>query len=206
MRFWGFARRGQAMYSFFKILLGILFKLFFRCQIIGQENIPKQGGVIIAANHLSFWDPPLIGTFMPRPIHFMAKEELFKVPIFGWIIRQLNAFPVRRGAADRTAIRTAINTLEGGSCMGLFPEGTRSKNGLLGSAEPGLAMIAVKSGAAIVPTAIIGTNKIFKNGLFPSLELRFGKPIYIDKQKADKENMEKISNLVMTEIAILLDQ
>ncbi|GBG54965.1 1-acyl-sn-glycerol-3-phosphate acyltransferase [Sporomusaceae bacterium FL31] len=194
------------MYSFFKNFLGIIFKLFFRCQIIGQENIPKQGGVIIAANHLSFWDPPLIGTFMPRPIHFMAKEELFKVPIFGWVIKKLNAFPVRRGAADRTAIRTAINTLEAGSCLGLFPEGTRSKNGLLGPAEPGLSMIAVKAGAAIVPTAIIGTNKIFNNGFFPLIELRFGKPIYVNKEKADKENMEKISNQIMAEIALLLDQ
>ncbi len=194
------------MYSFLKIVLIIIFRLLFRCKITGQENIPQQGGVLIASNHISLWDPPLIGAFMHRPIHFMAKEELFKNPLFSWIIRQLNAFPVRRGTADRNAIRTAIELLEKGQCLGLFPEGTRSKNGLLGPAEPGVAMIALKAGATIVPTAIIGTNKVLKDSLFPKFELRFGKPIRLNKEKADKENLEKISKMIMTEIAILIEK
>ncbi|MEG6585692.1 lysophospholipid acyltransferase family protein [Dendrosporobacter sp. 1207_IL3150] len=190
------------MYSFFKIVLILIFKTIFRCKVSGQENIPKQGGLIIASNHISLWDPPLIGAFMPRPVHFMAKEELFTSPVFSWVIRQLNAFPVRRGTADRNAIRTAISIVENGKCLGLFPEGTRSKSGELGQAEPGLAMIAIKAGAAIVPTAIIGTNS---KELFPQFEIRFGKPIFLDKNKADKDGINKISDAIMSEIKNLLD-
>lgn len=193
------------MYNLLKPFLFILFKLVFRCRITGQENIPKAGGVVIAANHLSLWDPPLIGTFVPRPIHFMAKKELFELPVLGWIIRQLNAFPVRRGAADRTAIRTAIAILEGGRCLGLFPEGTRSKDGSLGQAEQGMAMIAAKAGAVIVPAAILGTNRVFSNTLLPRFEIRFGKPIALHKEKVDKERLDNLTNQVMTEISLLLD-
>lgn len=192
------------MYKLIKLLLFILFKLGFRCRITGRENIPQAGGVIIAANHLSLWDPPLLATFVPRPVHFMAKEELFSIPGLGWIIRRLNAFPVRRGAADRTAIRTAIAILEGGACLGLFPEGTRSKDGSLGPAEQGVALIAAKAGAIIVPAAIIGTNKSFAGWRLPRFELRFGSPVVLPKEKADKERLDKISNQVMTEIGRLL--
>lgn len=194
------------MYSFLKIIFKLVFTLLFRCRVTGQENIPQQGGVLIAANHLSLWDPPFIGTFMNRPVHFMAKEELFKNPLFSWVIKQLYAFPVRRGAADRNAIRTAIQLLESGQCLGLFPEGTRSKNGILGPAELGAAMIALKAGATVVPTAIIGTNQFLRGSLFPRFELRFGKPLYLDKEKADKENLEKISKKIMNEIAILIEK
>lgn len=192
------------MYKLLKLFLFILFKLLFRCRVTGQENIPQAGGVIIAANHLSLWDPPFLATFVPRPIHYMAKEELFAIPGLGWIIRRLNAFPVRRGAADRTAIRTAIAILEGGECLGLFPEGTRSKDGSLGPAEQGVALIAAKAGAIIVPAAIIGTNKGFGDWCLPRFELRFGSPVVLPKGKADKERLDKISNQVMTEIGCLL--
>ena len=193
------------MYSFIKTVLYYFFKLFFRYEILGAENIPVSGGAIIAANHISLWDPPVVGAGATRPIHFMAKEELFAVPPLKWIITKINAFPVRRGAADRTAIRYAINLLKNGEVLGLFPEGTRSKTGMLGKPEPGIAMIAIKAGVPIIPTAIIGTNKVGKNGcLFPKFIIKYGKPIVVNEEKTDKEAMENLGKIIMQEISSLL--
>lgn len=183
----------------------MLFKLLFCLKIIGRENIPCQGGAIIAANHISLLDPPTIGISMPRYIHFMAKEELFKYPIFNWVIRKLKAFPVKRGTADRAALRTAINILESGEILGLFPEGTRSKTGVLGKPEPGLAMIAAKTGVPIIPTAVIGTAD-FSKTLFPKFKVKFGKPIPVDKGRTDRESLDRLSQTLMEEIARLIEE
>lgn len=193
------------MYDFLKLIILVFVKLVFCLEIYGQSNIPKKGGAIIASNHISLLDPPVIGVSMQRYVHFMAKEELFKYPGFNWIITQLKAFPVRRGMADRTAIRTAINLLESGEVVGLFPEGTRSKTGVLGKPEPGLAMIAVKTGTPIIPTAIIGTAD-FSKKLLPKFKVKFGKPIEVEKGKTDKESLDKISQSLMCEIARLIEE
>lgn len=195
------------MYSAIKAILYYFFKLVFRYEMMGTENIPAKGGVIIAANHISLWDPPAVGAGLTRPIHFMAKEELFAIPVFKWIITKMNAFPVRRGAADRTAIRYAINLLKDGEVLGLFPEGTRSKTGILGKPEPGIAMIALKAGVPIVPAAIIGTNQVGKAGcILPKFIIKYGKPIIIEQGKNDKETMEQLSVKIMQEISCLLKE
>ena len=195
------------MYSFFKTVLYYFFTVFFRFKIIGAEHLPASGGVIIAANHISLWDPPVIAAACSRSIHFMAKEELFTIAVFKWLITKLQAFPVRRGTADRTAIRHAISLLKNGEILGAFPEGTRSKAGELGKPEPGIAMIALKAGVPIVPAAIIGTNKAFENGcIFPQFIVKFGKPIIINEEKTDKQMLEKISNTIMQKISCLLKE
>ena len=194
------------MYELLRFFFTILFSSVFRWRTSGIENVPA-GGVIIAANHISLWDPPVIGTALPRKVHFMAKEELFANPVFGWIISKLGAFPVKRGAADRTAIRTALRLLENGSILAIFPEGTRSKDGKLGSPEAGLALLALKSGVPIVPAAIIGTNKIFRdNQVLPKFQVIFGKPILLNRDIAGKESMEIMSTQVMAEISQLLQK
>ncbi|MBP2633957.1 MAG: plsC [Firmicutes bacterium] len=194
------------LYDFVRVVLIAIFRYGFRCKVVGSDNIPKQGGVIIAANHLSLWDPPLAATFVPRYIHFMAKEELFKIPILGYIIRKLHSFPVRRGASDRAAIRTAITLLNDGHCLGLFPEGTRSKTGTIRKAEPGLALIALKAGVPVVPTAVIGTNKIMSKGSFlPKLEVRYGKPIQFVSDQTDKVALQEFSQKIMDEIEKLMN-
>jgi 1-acyl-sn-glycerol-3-phosphate acyltransferase len=194
------------VYELLRFFFFILFSSVFRWRTSGIENVPA-GGVIIAANHISLWDPPVIGTALPRKVHFMAKEELFANPVFGWIISKLGAFPVKRGAADRTAIRTALRLLESGSILAIFPEGTRSKDGKLGSPEAGLALLALKSGVPIVPAAIIGTNKIFRdNQVLPKFRVIFGKPILLNRDIAGKESMEIMSTQVMAEISQLLQK
>lgn len=195
------------MYSVIRVFLYYFFKIIFRCKIIGTGHIPSHGGAIIASNHVSLFDPPVVGTAFTRPIHFMAKEELFAVPILGWFFTKLNAFPVRRATADRAAIRHAINLLENGELLGLFPEGTRSLTDKLGKPEPGLAMIALKAGVPVIPTAVIGTNKVGKDGhLLPRFTVKFGRPIVVTREKADKETMENLSNQVMQEISMLLEE
>jgi len=156
----------------------LLFRLLFRLRISGLENVP-QGGAIIAPNHQSFWDIPLVGLALAgRRTHFMAKSELFRNPLFAWIIRTLLAFPVRRGAPDRTAIRYAISILKQGELLTIFPEGTRSKTGELKAAEAGLTLIAARAQAPIVPVGIKGTRQMFsRENFFPQVEIRFGVPL-----------------------------
>lgn len=195
------------MYNLVRGLFCFIFSVVFRWRIVGIENIPAAGGAIIAANHISNWDPPVIGTAVNRPMHFMAKEELFRNAILRKIISKLGAFPVKRGAADRNAIRTAMSLLEEGNLVGLFPEGTRSKSGMLGEPEQGLAMIAIKTGAVVIPTAVIGTNKVFSSNYWlPRFEVRFGKPIPVARGKATKEDIAEVSSLIMREIDALLKQ
>ncbi|WP_094602810.1 1-acyl-sn-glycerol-3-phosphate acyltransferase [Sporomusa silvacetica DSM 10669] len=194
------------MYKLLRIFFAIIFSLVFRWRTSGTENIPA-GGVIIAANHISLWDPPVVGTALSRKAHFMAKEELFTNPVFGWLISRLGAFPVKRGAGDRTAIRTALTLLKNDSILVIFPEGTRSKDGKLGAPEAGLALLALKAGVPVVPAAILGTNKLFHDGnLLPKFQVIFGKPIIFNRDNAGKENMEEMSIRVMTEISHLLEK
>lgn len=193
---------------FYKLLMcltQILFGILFRPAVFGKENVPMDGPVIMAANHLSNWDPPFAGTYMPRPVAYMAKEELFKPAICGWIISQLYAFPVKRGAADRAAIKTAIGILKQGLCLGVFPEGHRSKDGKLGKAEAGVSLLAAMSKAPVVPTAIIGTNKIFANGgMLPKLQIIFGEPMFFEGKHNDKAALEDFSKKIMENIEKLI--
>ena len=185
-----------------------IFRLFFRLQIHGTENIPQHGSIILASNHLSLIDPPLIGCALRRPVRFMAKEELFAYPLFGTIIKELGAFPVRRGSADRQAIKMGLSILDEGGAMAMFPEGTRSKNGELGKPMPGVLMLAAKSGATIVPVALRGTNELSFHNWFPRFFIRFGTPYQLpdvfSRQELDEQGvvlMEKIRQLQLAEQA-----
>lgn len=205
MKFYDCVRRECVLYSLVRYLIAAIFLLLFRWKITGAHHLPKHGGVIVASNHISNFDPLIIGTAIPRRIHFMAKEELFQNPILRTIIQWLGAFPVKRGAADRTAIRTAMDLLNNGKVVGLFPEGTRSRTGELSSAEPGLAMIAARTGSVVVPAAIIGANNVLRNGsLLPQFRVIFGEPIAVEKGKASKEELEKLTGKIMQEIQIIL--
>ena len=141
-----------------------------------------------------------------KVIHFMAKQELF-VPVLGSIYRTLGAFPVRRGAADRNAIKYGIDLLLADKVLAIFPEGTRSKNGQLGKAEPGALMMAGKARAVIVPTAVSGTNLRSSGRIWPKVKVKFGKPIYfLEDESVTKEVIIRMTDELMNEIQALLDK
>ena len=154
---------------------------YFHVQVQGLERVPPRGPVILAINHLSMLDPILVGAVMPRVVHFMAKQELFRYPLLGWLLRRLHAFPVRRGQADREALARALDLLRAGEVVGIFPEGTRSADGQLLPLQGGTAFLALKSGAAVIPVAIAGTHRAMPRGaLWPRrvrVQIRIGEPV-----------------------------
>jgi 1-acyl-sn-glycerol-3-phosphate acyltransferase len=163
------------MYLFFRQLFRIMFRLFYRWKITGRENVPLSGGAIIAPNHISWFDPPAAGSALKRPLYFMAKKELFDIPVFGRGIKQTNAFPVKRGSQDMTAMRNAFSLLESGRLLLMFPEGTRSKDGNLGKARAGAGMVACNAKVPLIPVKIENTDKMLK---FKKIKITFGAPIY----------------------------
>ena len=189
------------LYRILRTLFPIFFRLLFRAKVAGLENMPKEGPVILAANHMSNWDPPFLACFLPRTVSYMAKQELFENPIFSAAIRSCYAFPVKRGAADLNAIKTAIQLLKDGHCLALFPEGTRSATGDVGRAEAGVGLIAARTRAPVVPAAISGTNLIFSGKkLLPTLSLRYGEPVYFKGNAKNKEDLEAFSQSILDEI------
>lgn len=191
------------IYAVCKVILKIIFKIFIRLEVHGTENIPKNGPVVVASNHLSLLDPPVIGTAASRKVHFMAKQELF-VPILGYIYKILGAFPVKRGGADRAAIKHGIEILQSNKVLAIFPEGTRSKTGKLGKAEPGALMMASKANAVIVPTCVIGTDIKRCGKLWPKVKVCFGKPLYFpENEPVTKELLKTMTDQLMEEIAKL---
>ena len=194
------------LYRFSQIVFRLLFYTVFRTRVYGRENIPKEGAVILAANHASTIDPPLMASLIERPVSYMAKIELFENPIFGAAIRRCHAFPVKRGASDRGAIKAAVTVLKEGHMLGLFPEGTRSKTGELQKAEAGIALIASMTGAPIVPVAILNSHRIFANGgLLPQLRIMYGAPISFQGDRKSKEALDAFSAEIMAHIERMRD-
>lgn len=154
------SRIDAMLYRLSIFILSVFFRFTGGVTLIGTENIPRTGGVILAANHISYLDPPVVGCYLKRQVHYMAKEELFRSPLLGAWMRWVGTFPVRRGTADRKALKHAIDLLIRGKVICIFPEGTRSPDGKLQAPELGIGLIALKSGAPIVPAAIIGTDKV----------------------------------------------
>ena len=181
-------------------------------EIIGAANIPASGPVILAPNHRTNADPPYISLATSRQMHFMAKEELFRVPVFGRIFRGVEAFPVKRGTADRAALRHAIELLKQGRVVTIFPEGTRSPDLSLQEAEKGFALIARQSGAVIVPILLEGTERILPKGSSRfrrgHVKVTIGPPLALDtimaaKPDGQKDALEWIGSVTMRAIGSL---
>ena len=193
------------LYSIVRGFLRFIF-YFLGLKAEGLENLPKSGPFIIAANHVSNWDPIVVALVLKRPVYFMGKKALFKYRIMAVICTALHAFPVKRGVPDRTAIRRALQVLEEGKVLGIFPEGARNTTGDM-KALPGVAMIALKSGVPVVPVACLGTRHTLPCGWIDPLQVRVGPPIYnseIPEQGTKSARMERFSEEIMNKINVLL--
>lgn len=193
----------KSFYWFAYWVVRIYLKIFRGLTIYGLENFPKTGPVVVAGNHVSNFDPPVLGVSLNRPCRFLAKKELFLNSFSGGILRALGAFPIDRGKADLEAIKTSIRVLKEGEPLMVFPEGTRHKPGQLGQAQPGIVNIAIKGQASILPCALTNTH-----GGRP-IVVRIGKLIDLSsyfERKISKEEAEELANRIMEEIAKLLEQ
>ncbi|MDX2257188.1 MAG: lysophospholipid acyltransferase family protein [Pseudanabaenaceae cyanobacterium bins.39] len=176
-------RGNLLLYRMFKwLIVRPLLFLFYQERIYGSAHVPLQGKLIVVSNHASDFDPLIVGSCMGRPVAFMAKEELFKIPFISQAITAFGAYPVKRGAGDRAALRSAIDSINGGWATGIFLQGTRTIDGKITEPKLGAAMIAVKTQAPFLPVSIWGTEKILPKGrkfpkLFQPVTVRIGEPI-----------------------------
>jgi 1-acyl-sn-glycerol-3-phosphate acyltransferase len=158
-----------------------LYRILFRGRTSGNRNVPTEGALVVVANHGSHLDPPLLGHALGRPVAFMAKAELFRVPLLGSIIRACGAYPVQRGASDREAIRVATARLAQGWATGVFIDGTRQLNGRVNQPQAGAALLAARAGVPLLPVAIVNSHRAMGAGrswprLVP-IHIRIGQPI-----------------------------
>ncbi len=183
---------------FLLILVQGFIRLIFRIRVHGKENMPKEGALIVALNHKSAWDAVLGITLLPRCLHFMAKKELFTFKPLGVILKWAGAFPVSRGTSDLSAIKTSLALLRAGHALAMFPEGRRVHQGEERNVKAGVAMIAEKTGAPVVPVAIAGRYR-----LFARIDVYIGKPVFVKSEDGSKltgEQLQKISEDLMANI------
>ncbi len=184
-----------------------IYKFVFRGQLIGRENIPQQDTFIMVANHGSLFDPPLLGHALGRNISFMAKSELFKIPLLGLVIKACGAYPVKRGIADKNTIKTACKKLSDNNCIGIFIDGTRQKNGRVNKPKQGAALLAFKNQKLLLPVAIVNSHKLIKFKFcipfFSKIVIKVGKPIQ-PPQKSSRNDLNSVTILLQDNINNLI--
>ena len=184
-----------------------IYKFVFRGQLIGRENIPQKNSFIMVSNHGSLLDPPLLGHALGRNISFMAKAELFKIPLLGFIIKACGAYPVKRGIADKNTIKTACKKLSNDNSIGIFIDGTRQKNGRVNKPKQGAALLAFNNQKLLLPVAIVNSHRLIRFRcfipLFSKIVIKVGKPVQ-PPQSSSRHDLnsvtmhlqEKINNLI----------
>lgn len=191
---------------------------FFRWTIYHRERVPLEGPVILASNHASFLDPPLVGTPIHREINYLARESLFHVPFVGWLIRQWNSVPVDRDGGGGRGLKAILNRLKKGGAIILFPEGTRTSTGDLLPARSGIGLTVIKSTAPVVPVRIFGSYEAFNRHMkiprffIRKVEVKYGEPLFFEKLRAEaktcskdrlKEIYQEVADELMRQIAAL---
>ena len=188
----------MTFYKLLQILFTVVFKIIYKIEIIGIENIPIKGRAIICSNHISNIDPIILSVVSNRPISYMAKKELFNNKLFGTILSKLYVIPVDRGNTDLAAIRKSLNVLKNEQVLGIFPEGTRVKKMDLNSAKPGISLIAIKAKSPVIPIFIEANYKLFSH-----IRVNIGKPICLDDyydKKLNTNNHKDISKNILKSI------
>jgi len=190
-----------------KLFVLPIYKFVFRGHLIGIENIPQKNAFIMVSNHGSLLDPPLLGHALGRNISFMAKAELFKIPLLGFIIEACGAYPVKRGIVDKNTIKTACKKLSNDNCIGIFIDGTRQKNGRVNRPKQGAALLAFKNQKLLLPVAIVNSHRLirfkFFLPLFSKIVIKVGEPVQ-PPQSSSRDDLnsvtlhlqDKINNLI----------
>ncbi|HUZ49282.1 MAG TPA: lysophospholipid acyltransferase family protein [Candidatus Dormibacteraeota bacterium] len=177
-------------------------RILWRAQATGVEHVPLDGPLIVACNHVSYLDPPVMGSFCPRQIHFMAKKQLFDIPVLGAAIRAVGAYPVDREGTPTAAIKRSVEVLRTGGCIGIFPEGTRNLEGDV-EARQGVALLASLGKAPVVPACIVGSNHARSLG---KIKVAFGTPLRLPSdRKATRDDLAKFTDDVMSAIRALAE-
>lgn len=193
------------LYNFAKFVFYLYYRLFYRVTISGAENIPAKGPVLLYANHPSTMDMFALAVFMRRKVHYMAKIELFRNPILAFLLKRIGAFPVNRGKGDVGSVKTVFKLLEQGKVVGMFPEGTRTPKKDPAKRKAGAAMLALHSGAPIVPAAIQWPSKELS-----TLKLVFGEPFVLasktEGEHKPKEELMEATNEIIDKIYSLIGQ
>jgi 1-acyl-sn-glycerol-3-phosphate acyltransferase len=198
-------------------ITGIVLAIVGPARIEGLENVPRQGGFILVANHASNLDPPTLGWAVGykagRVVHFMAKDEMRRWPVLGWLASQAGVFFVRRGEANMAAQRTVVGLLASGDAVAIFPEGSRSRDGTLGRPKLGAALLAMRSGAPVLPVAIAGSHRLLPRGSWrvrrSTITVRIGEPFELPRRPNgwfDRGELATESERVMRVIAALLPE
>jgi 1-acyl-sn-glycerol-3-phosphate acyltransferase len=191
------------VYQLVRLFLLAIFKIFFRIKINGKEKLPDQGPVIVMSNHISAFDPPLLAAIFSRPVRFMAKKELFENPIIRFVLFLADAFPVDRSKNDITAVKKAFSILKDQEVLGLFPEGTRHQEGKLGDPKAGSVMLAIKSGAPILP---VGIKNVKKDG---RITINIGQKFTMEQfssKKLSKDERKKAAQFIKNKIQKEIDK
>ena len=191
-----------------QVIIFPIYKLLFRGILIGRENIPKKGSFILVSNHGSLLDPPFLGHAVGRNISFMAKSELFRIPLLGFIIKACGAYPVKRGVADKTTIKIACEKLSNNNSIGIFLDGTRQKDGRVNKPKQGAALLAFKNQKLLLPVAIINSHRLvrlrFFIPFFTKIVIKVGKPIN-PPEGASKNELGVMTNYLQKSINNMLD-
>lgn len=188
------------LYGSARLTIECILRLVWRASATGRENVPLHGPLIVAANHVSYLDPPLLGAFCPRRISYMAKKELFDIPIFGNALRSVGAYPVSRDGSARAAIKRSLDVLQSGGAIGIFPEGTRNLDGSA-DVHNGVALLASMADCPVVPAALSGTANARK---LARMHVTYGEPMRLPAgRKATREDLHAFSDEVMRAIRAL---
>ena len=196
-----------------KIVLTILFHGYLRMAVEGEDNVPSTGSFLLVSNHLSNLDPFAIGIACHRKVHFLGKQEIFRIPVLSYFIRQWGAIPLDRDATDVAAMRVAVKVIRQGEILGIFPEGTRSSDGELRRFREGAAKIALRFGLPIIPVAVSGTRAALPRGAWfirpVPIRLRFGPPLELAplaRPQSEPAALPAAAELIRARIAGLLQE
>jgi 1-acyl-sn-glycerol-3-phosphate acyltransferase len=184
-----------------------IYKFVFRGHLIGKENIPQKNSFIMVSNHGSLLDPPFLGHALGHNISFMAKAELFKIPLLGFIIKACGAYPVKRGIVDKNTIKTACKKLSNDNCIGIFIDGTRQKNGRVNRPKQGAALLAFKNQKLLLPVAIVNSHRLirfkFFIPLFSKIVIKVGKPVQ-PPQSSSRDELNSVTSHLQDKINNLI--